>query len=236
MLSRLANHSFEPYGTFYSEPVDPAKKDLIRQEISVNTKRITQLYVFPCEVYIECPQGLARILVSDSPEQNNLRTFPVRDHIRLSPGIYFNLIPLSTPLSWQLITPQIQPQMVQLSAPYTYQPVSVPFHVRRILDCWFTDKQERCSFTRQINRSYELIYVYEGTMNTEANVRQLTTNKCTLIVNEDSSIEITIEGGNIYDKRLTISKEELTKTDDTSYNTSKDGNNYTFIFNNTYMH
>lgn len=72
-------------------------------------------------------------------------------------------------------------------------------------------------------------------MNTEANVRQLTTNKCTLIVNEDSSIEITIEGGNIYDKRLTISKEELTKTDDTSYNTSKDGNNYTFIFNNTYM-
>ena len=76
---------------------------------------------------------------------------------------------------------------------------------------------------------------YEGTMNTEANVRQLTTNKCTLIVNEDSSIEITIEGGNIYDKRLTISKEELTKTDDTSYNTSKDGNNYTFIFNNTYM-
>ena len=64
---------------------------------------------------------------------------------------------------------------------------------------------------------------YEGTMNTEANVRQLTTNKCTLIVNEDSSIEITIEGGNIYDKRLTISKEELTKTDDTSYNTSKDG-------------
>lgn len=198
MLSRLANHSFEPYGTFYSEPVDPAKKDLIRQEISVNTKRITQLYVFPCEVYIECPRGLARILVSDSPEQNNLRTFPVRDHIRLSPGIYFNLIPLSTPLSWQLITPQIQPQMVQLSAPYTYQPVSVPFHVRRILDCWFTDKQERCSFTRQINRSYELIYVYEGTMNITLSSGSQTLQAHDLIIYSSDKAVLDIESSCSY--------------------------------------
>lgn len=76
---------------------------------------------------------------------------------------------------------------------------------------------------------------YEGTINTTSNVRQLITNKCTLIVNEDSSIEITIEGGNVYDKKLTISKEELVKTDDISYNTSKDGNNYTFVFHDTYM-
>ncbi|WP_157154816.1 hypothetical protein [Brachyspira murdochii] len=76
---------------------------------------------------------------------------------------------------------------------------------------------------------------YEGSINTKAYVRDLTINKCILIVNEDSSIEITIEGGNAYDKILTISKEELVKTDDISYQASKYGNNYTFIFHDTYI-
>ena len=57
---------------------------------------------------------------------------------------------------------------------------------------------------------------YEGVLNTTQNTRQLITNKCTLIVNEDSSINITIEGGNIYDDIVTISKEELTKVGDAS--------------------
>ena len=164
MLSKLADHSFESYGTCYREAVDISRKELVRQEISTNTKRITRLFMFPCEVYIECPQGVARILIADSPDGDQLRTFPVRDYIRLAPGILFNLIPLSTPLTWHLITPPIQPEIIELSSPYDYQPVSVPFHVRRILDCWFTDSQEHCTFTRQINRSYELIYVYEGSL------------------------------------------------------------------------
>lgn len=70
---------------------------------------------------------------------------------------------------------------------------------------------------------------YEGVLNTTQNTRQVITNKCTLIVNE-STIEIVIEGGNIYDDRVNISKEELTKVNDDSYQSYKNGKNYTFNF------
>lgn len=76
---------------------------------------------------------------------------------------------------------------------------------------------------------------YEGVLNTTQNTRQLITNKCTLIVNEDSSINITIEGGNIYDDIVTISKEELTKVGDASYTAEKNGKKYSFAFYDTYM-
>ena len=76
---------------------------------------------------------------------------------------------------------------------------------------------------------------YEGVLNTTQNTRQLITNKCTLIVNEDSSINITIEGGNIYDDIVTISKEELTKVEDASYTADKEGKKYSFAFYDTYM-
>ena len=76
---------------------------------------------------------------------------------------------------------------------------------------------------------------YEGTLNTTQNTKQLITNKCTLIVNEDSSIDITIEGGNIYDGIVTISKEELTKVGDASYTAEKGGKKYSFAFHDTYM-
>ncbi|MEI0495278.1 hypothetical protein R4J09_07665 [Brachyspira intermedia] len=76
---------------------------------------------------------------------------------------------------------------------------------------------------------------YEGTLITTQNTRQLETNKCTLIVNEDSSIEIIIEGGNIRDSRVTIAKEELTKSGDASYTADKEGKKYSFAFYDTYM-
>lgn len=71
---------------------------------------------------------------------------------------------------------------------------------------------------------------YEGALNTIQNTRQLETNKCTLIVNEDSSIEIIIEGGNIRDDRVTISKEELTKVEDNSYTAEKMERNILLLF------
>ena len=76
---------------------------------------------------------------------------------------------------------------------------------------------------------------YEGALNTTQNTKQLITNKCTLIVNEDNSIDLTIEGGNIYDGIVTISKEELTKVGDNSYTAEKGGKKYSFAFYDTYM-
>ena len=76
---------------------------------------------------------------------------------------------------------------------------------------------------------------YEGALNTRENIRQIIPNKCTLIVNDDNSIDITITGGNKYDDQLTILKSELTKTEDNIYYASKNSKNYTFAFYSDYM-
>lgn len=161
------NYNFNLYGSYYDEPIDVKKYSLARQEISSPSKKLTQLFVFSSEVYIECPIGLAMILVAGSSDLSDLKAFPVRHYIKLKPGIFFNLIPLSTPLTWTLAAPHSQPNTVPLSSPYTYQPVSVPMHVRRILDCWFIKQSKPGHIIKPPHKSYELIYVYEGTLSIE---------------------------------------------------------------------
>ena len=165
MINQTNQNSFEPFGSIYNEPVDITKLSLTRREITSSSPKITDLFVFPCEVYIECPPGLFRLLITSSPNMDDVETFSVRHNLRLKPNIYFNLIPLSTPLTWHIIIPQQIPvQLVELAAPYTYQPVSAPFHVRRILDCWFTSQSEHCRLTKMSHKSCEMLYVYEGSL------------------------------------------------------------------------
>ena len=49
------NYNFNLYGSYYDEPIDVKKYSLARQEISSPSKKLTQLFVFSSEVYIECP-------------------------------------------------------------------------------------------------------------------------------------------------------------------------------------
>ncbi|AEM23440.1 hypothetical protein Bint_2846 [Brachyspira intermedia PWS/A] len=76
---------------------------------------------------------------------------------------------------------------------------------------------------------------YEGVLNTTQNTKQLITNKCIVIVNDDNSMSIDIQGENIYKDNISISKEELIKIDDYSYVASKNSKNYTFVFHSGYM-
>lgn len=164
MTNQTLDSTFEPFGTFYDEPLDIQKHGLDRQEFTSDQKRLTELFYFPCEIHIECPPGLALILVASSRKMNDLRTFPVRHNIKLRPGVYFNIIPLSIPLEWHLIASETTPAIAELPSPYTYQPVSVPFHVRRILDCWFVKRSKQCRLSKPAHKSYEMIYVYEGAL------------------------------------------------------------------------
>ncbi len=163
MINKTVDNSFQPYGTFYDEPVDVEKNGLTRLEITASSKKLDHLFVLSCDACIECPQGTARILIADPDDANVLKSFPVRHYLKISAGLPFNLIPLCVPLTWNLITPmEQQPENVPLTSPYTYQPVSAPFHLRSIIDCWFTQQPESYRITRHAHRSYELIYVYEG--------------------------------------------------------------------------
>ncbi|MEI0612576.1 hypothetical protein [Brachyspira pilosicoli] len=76
---------------------------------------------------------------------------------------------------------------------------------------------------------------YEGLTVTRQNTKQLPNNKTTVKVSENESINVIMEGGNIYDKNVYIVKEELTKVNDDTYNAQKDRNTYTFDFYKDYL-
>ena len=198
MSFKTNDHDFEPYGTFYDEAIDIQNQNLTSYDITSTSKRVNQLLVLPCESYIECPQGTARILVSESPDDGALRTFPVRHFIKLSAGIHFNLIPLSGPVTWRLITSGIEPNIFNLSTPYTYQPVSAPLHVRRIIDCWFTQIDKASSVIKPASKSYELLYVYEGSMDITLSSGTYSMRTHDLILYKADNLSINIESACSY--------------------------------------
>ncbi len=86
-MTRQTNaNGFERYGTYYDESLDIQKSDLSHQEMISTSKKLDQLFMFPCEVHIECHAGLALILVTDSPDLDDLKTFPIRRYITLKAG------------------------------------------------------------------------------------------------------------------------------------------------------
>lgn len=193
MINQTDKNSFEPYGSIYNGSVDITKHNLTCQEIISSSPKINQLFVFPYEVYIECPPGLSRLLITSSPDMDNVETFPVRHNLKIRPNIYFNLIPLSTPLTWHLITPQTPVQPVELAVPYTYRPVSAPFHVRRILDCWFTSQAEHCRLRKKAHKSYEMLYVYEGSLSVTLRSDMFSLQPHDLILYHADAVDITID-------------------------------------------
>ena len=151
MTNQQITNKFEPFGAFYDEPLDTQKHNLNQWEFSASSKKLDTLFLFPCEVYIECPAGLGLLLIATDPDMTELKTFPLRHNLKLAPNTAFNVIPLASSLTWNILIgkncckeQQLTDFTKPLSTPYTYQPVSVPFHLRRILDCWFTKQSKAC--------------------------------------------------------------------------------------------
>lgn len=163
-MNKSFDMSFHSYGSFYDDPADPEKNGLVCQEITTSTKKLDHLYLSHAEVQIECPLGIALLLVASSPDLSELETYPIRCNITLRPGVYFNLIPLAPPVTWRLLSKKDMLERKELPSPYTYQSISIPFHVRKILDSWFTKRHTTCQIQKPAHRCYELIYVYEGSM------------------------------------------------------------------------
>ena len=60
---------------------------------------------------------------------------------------------------------------------------------------------------------------YRGSVNTTlVSEKQLIVNTATVTVYENNSINVIMEGVNVYDKNVNIVNEELTKVNDDSYN------------------
>lgn len=91
MTNQQITNKFEPFGAFYDEPLDTQKHNLNQWEFSASSKKLDTLFLFPCEVYIECPAGLGLLLIATDPDMTELKTFPLRHNLKLAPNTAFNV-------------------------------------------------------------------------------------------------------------------------------------------------
>lgn len=205
MTNQQITNKFEPFGAFYDEPLDTQKHNLNQWEFSASSKKLDTLFLFPCEVYIECPAGLGLLLIATDPDMTELKTFPLRHNLKLAPNTAFNVIPLASSLTWNILIgkncckeQQLTDFTKPLSTPYTYQPVSVPFHLRRILDCWFTKQSKACHIVQPAHKSYELIYVYEGSLDITLSSGTNTLQPHDLIIYRSDKADLSVQNGCSY--------------------------------------
>ena len=148
MSTAVVNDSFFKYGSVYYEPIDLEKQHLLCRQFSTDSKAVSQLYCFPCEVYIELISGLASIVVSTQNEPHSLKSFAIHHYIKLNPGVYFNILSTSHTTAYCVITPDRCFSSIQLDEPYALQAPPVRFNILEILDYYFVPEQPRYRFSK----------------------------------------------------------------------------------------
>lgn len=163
-MNKSSKNNFLTFGTIYEQPISAIEQQLICTRQLAREKTITSLFCFPCEVYIELVHGLASILIGASPELAELSIFPIHNHLKIKPNMYFNIVPISNEVTYNLIAPKVCMVPTELSVPYTYLSFHAPFQVRDVLDCYQTDVEQFQLHTSSHNY-YELLYVSKGNLN-----------------------------------------------------------------------
>lgn len=208
MINQSSTDSLAAFGSCYDKPLHIKKLNLVRYKVSTSSRKIDVLFTFPCDVYIECPPGLALLLIASAEDITALHTFPLRHNMKLAAGTRFNLIPLSAPLTWYILVSKsnvmseectyILSFTERLPSPYTYQPVFVPFYLRQILDCWFTKQADTCHLIIPSHKFYKLIYVYEGSLDILLTSGSYSLNAHDLLIYRSGTSELHLHAGCAY--------------------------------------
>lgn len=162
-MNKTSKNSFLAFGSIYEKPISIGEQPLVCARQIARAKTITNLFCFPCEIYIELVHGLASILIGASPELEELSIFPIHSHLKIKANLYFNIIPISNEVTYNLISPKVYMVPTELPIPYTYLPLSAPFQVCDVLDCYQTDVSQ-FHFHTSSHNYYELLYVSEGNL------------------------------------------------------------------------
>ena len=205
MTNQQITNKFEPFGAFYDEPLDTQKHNLNQWEFSASSKKTRYSLSFSVRSIYRMPAGLGLLLIATDPDMTELKNISSASQFKTCSNTAFNVIPLASSLTWNILIgkncckeQQLTDFTKPLSTPYTYQPVSVPFHSRRILDCWFTKQSKACHIVQPAHKSYELIYVYEGSLDITLSSGTNTLQPHDLIIYRSDKADLSVQNGCSY--------------------------------------
>ena len=133
MYDKTTSIQFRKYGEIYDEPKDIVKNNLIKKRIVTSDKVISSLYNFLEPSYIEIVEGMASILISDS-RNGEFKVFAIHRNLEINPNMYFNIIPMTSQTTFDLIIPESYNLKLEfLNPPYVYNRILPTINIPEIV-------------------------------------------------------------------------------------------------------
>ena len=169
MQYKTSSSFFSKYGSVYALPVDLENTNMICREAETTIKESISLFsCFDCEVCIEINSGMAALIVSEMPETDTFEAFAIHRFVKLKPHIYFQVVAVSSHVSYRLITEKEYISSPQLITPaYQFNRILPQVRVREILGYYYSIRDSGYRFNGESHSYYELTYVDRGTLRTE---------------------------------------------------------------------
>ena len=169
MQHKTSSSFFSKYGSVYALPVDLENTNMICREAETTIKESISLFsCFDCEVCIEINSGMAALIVSEMPETDTFEAFAIHRFVKLKPHVYFQVVAVSSHVSYRLITEKEYISSPQLITPaYHFNRILPQVRVKEILGYYYSIRDSGYRFNGESHTYYELTYVDRGTLRTE---------------------------------------------------------------------
>ncbi|MGN0334255.1 MAG: helix-turn-helix domain-containing protein [Lachnospiraceae bacterium] len=184
MQYKTSSSHFGKYGSVYEHPIDLSDSGMIARTFETTIREsISQVSCFDCEVYLEIQSGMAALIVSETPEADTFEAFAVHRFIRLKPQIYFQLIAVTSSISYRLITDEDFINSVEtLSPAYQFNRILPKVRIREILGYYYSIRDSGYHFEGESHPFYELTYVDRGTLSTSVEGQEYELKERELII------------------------------------------------------
>lgn len=168
MQKKTSSEHFAQYGSVYDISMN-GKAGYIGRDWQISARRnIYNLYHFECDVFIEVKDGMGCLLVGLEPDSSNLEEFSIHRFIRLKAGVYFDVVAVTSSLSYRMIMPiDFKYKVVSLPASYFFKRVLPRIRILEIHGYYYNIRSSGYHFKGEEHGFFELTFVDRGCLITE---------------------------------------------------------------------
>lgn len=183
MFNKTTSLAFQEYGNIQNALPKTVFSKIRNKVMRIQNKTINRLYSYNTDVFIRVEKGIALLLVSTSPNQNEINRFVIHRVTRIRKGIYFNFIALSSEARITIVRPTASRKTVtSLGAEITYDRIMQTFQCKEIFAYYYQVRNADYQFDGERHPYWELTYVDNGTLITNVEGEEFTLNPGDLII------------------------------------------------------
>ena len=169
MFKQTSCYTFNKYGHILSNINSDivSSKDKLFMDIIDNS--INKLFVSDQDIYIKLKKGVVLLLVSYTPNSDNIDTFVLNKQILLNKGIYYNFVPISNDCQLEIYLNKNNLNLTSIDKPYTYKEIVPTININKIYTKFYQEKPVNYLFKGEKHNFWEFTFVDRGILYTNIN-------------------------------------------------------------------